>query len=45
MSQRRNRCQRLFTLDHVFDNFEWQAGYSMTFGLIEVDRATQETEA
>ncbi|WP_312884358.1 family 1 glycosylhydrolase [Paenibacillus xylanilyticus] len=29
----------------TFDNFEWQTGYSMTFGLIEVDRATQETEA
>lgn len=26
----------------TFDNFEWQSGYSMTFGLIEVDRATQE---
>ena len=23
------------------DNFEWQKGYSMTFGLIAVDRATQ----
>ncbi|WP_231597653.1 family 1 glycosylhydrolase [Bacillus sp. SA1-12] len=26
----------------TFDNFEWQSGYSMTFGLIGVDRATQE---
>ncbi|MDQ1914127.1 family 1 glycosylhydrolase [Paenibacillus sp. GD4] len=26
----------------AFDNFEWQAGYGMTFGLIAVDRATQE---
>lgn len=25
----------------LFDNFEWQKGYSMTFGLIEVDRKTQ----
>jgi beta-glucosidase len=26
----------------TFDNFEWQSGYSMKFGLIEVDRTTQE---
>jgi beta-glucosidase len=26
----------------TFDNFEWQSGYSMKFGLIEVDRSTQE---
>jgi beta-glucosidase len=24
------------------DNFEWQKGFSMTFGLIAVDRKTQE---
>ena len=23
------------------DNFEWQKGFSMTFGLVAVDRATQ----
>ncbi len=23
------------------DNFEWQKGYAMTFGLIAVDRTTQ----
>lgn len=26
----------------TFDNFEWQSGYGMQFGLIEVDRHTQE---
>lgn len=26
----------------TFDNFEWNSGYSMTFGLIAVDRNTQE---
>lgn len=26
----------------TFDNFEWNSGYSMQFGLIEVDRSTQE---
>ena len=25
----------------LFDNYEWQKGYSMTFGLIGVDRTTQ----
>lgn len=25
----------------LLDNFEWQKGFSMTFGLIEVDRSTQ----
>jgi beta-glucosidase len=26
----------------LLDNFEWQKGFSMTFGLIEVDRTTQQ---
>jgi beta-glucosidase len=26
----------------AFDNFEWDKGYAMEFGLIGVDRATQE---
>jgi beta-glucosidase len=26
----------------AFDNFEWDRGYSVTFGMIGVDRATQE---
>jgi beta-glucosidase len=26
----------------TFDNFEWQSGYALKFGLIEVDRSTQE---
>ncbi len=29
----------------TFDNFEWNSGYAMKFGLIEVDRATQERKA
>jgi len=29
----------------TFDNFEWNSGYSMQFGLIEVDRATQERKS
>ena len=29
----------------LMDNFEWQKGYSMTFGLIEVDRTTQKRMA
>ena len=26
----------------LLDNFEWQKGYSMTFGLIAEDRSTQQ---
>lgn len=26
----------------TFDNFEWNSGYSLKFGLVEVDRSTQE---
>lgn len=29
----------------LMDNFEWQKGYSMTFGLVAVDRKTQERTA
>lgn len=29
----------------LMDNFEWQKGYSMTFGLVKVDRTTQERKA
>ena len=29
----------------LMDNFEWQKGYSMTFGLISVDRSTQQRTA
>ena len=29
----------------LLDNFEWQKGYSMTFGLIAVNRETQERTA
>ncbi len=29
----------------LLDNFEWQKGFSMTFGLIAVDRDTQERRA
>ena len=29
----------------LLDNFEWQKGYSMTFGLISVNRGTQERTA
>lgn len=29
----------------LLDNFEWQKGFSMTFGLVAVDRSTQERSA
>ena len=29
----------------LLDNFEWQKGYSMTFGLIAINRETQERSA
>jgi beta-glucosidase len=29
----------------AFDNFEWMQGYRMTFGIIGVDRATQQRTA
>jgi len=28
----------------LMDNYEWQKGFSMTFGLIAVDRATQQRQ-
>ena len=33
---------RGYTYWSAFDNFEWQSGYRPTFGLIEVDRQTQQ---
>jgi beta-glucosidase len=29
----------------LLDNFEWQKGYSMNFGLVGVDRTTQKRTA
>jgi beta-glucosidase len=33
---------RGYTYWSAFDNFEWMMGYKMRFGLISVDRATQQ---